>query len=145
MNIKLIITSRLSYYFCGSVALSILNSYDNPLVVDLDKLSKQEVIGLTRASKTGVIKAIEGEAELYAKAETFTSKKKEAPKEAPKEETITEKIEEVIEEIKQPVVEVQPEPEVQEVVEVEDEVKVEEEVKETPKTTARKRTTTVKK
>ena len=141
MNIKLIITSRLSYYFCGSVALSILNSYDNPLVVDLEKLSKQEVIGLTRASKTGVIKAIEGEAELYAKAETFTSKKKEAPK----EETIAEKIEEVIEEIKQPVVEVQPEPEVQEVVEVEDEVKVEEEVKETPKTTTRKRTTTVKK
>lgn len=141
MNIKLIITSRLSYYFCGSVALSILNSYDNPLVVDLDKLSKQEVIGLTRASKTGVIKAIEGESELYAKAETFTSKKKEAPK----EETIAEKIEEVIEEIKQPVVEVQPEPEVQEVVEVEDEVKVEEEVKETPKTTTRKRTTTVKK
>ena len=141
MNIKLIITSRLSYNFCGSVALSILNSYDNPLVVDLDKLSKQEVIGLTRASKTGVIKAIEGEAELYAKAETFTTKKKEAPK----EETIAEKIEEVIEEIKQPVVEVQPEPEVQEVVEVEDEVKVEEEVKETPKTTARKRTTTVKK
>ena len=141
MNIKLIITSRLSYYFCGSVALSILNSSDNPLVVDLDKLSKQEVIGLTRASKTGVIKAIEGEAELYAKAETFTSKKKEAPK----EETIAEKIEEVIEEIKQPVVEVQPEPEVQEVVEVEDEVKVEEEVKETPKTTTRKRTTTVKK
>ena len=141
MNIKLIITSRLSYYFCGSVALSILNSYDNPLVVDLDKLSKQEVIGLTRASKTGVIKAIEGEAELYAKAETFTTKKKEAPK----EETIAEKIEEVIEEIKQPVVEVQPEPEVQEVLEVEDEVKVEEEVKETPKTTTRKRTTTVKK
>lgn len=141
MNIKLIITSRLSYYFCGSVALSILNSYDNPLVVDLDKLSKQEVIGLTRASKTGVIKAVEGEAELYAKAETFTTKKKEAPK----EETIAEKIEEVIEEIKQPVVEVQPEPEVQEVVEVEDEVKVEEEVKETPKTTTRKRTTTVKK
>lgn len=141
MNIKLIITSRLSYYFCGSVALSILNSYDNPLVVDLDKLSKQEVIGLTRASKTGVIKAIEGEEELYAKAETFTSKKKEAPK----EETIAEKIEEIIEEIKQPVVEVQPEPEVQEVVEVEDEVKVEEEVKETPKTTTRKRTTTVKK
>ena len=34
MNIKLIITSRLSYYFCGSVALSILNSYDNPLVVE---------------------------------------------------------------------------------------------------------------
>lgn len=141
MNIKLIITSRLSYYFCGSVALSILNSSDNPLVVDLDKLSKQEVIGLNRASKTGVIKAIEGESELYAKAETFTSKKKEAPK----EETIAEKIEEVIEEIKQPVVEVQPELEVQEVVEVEDEVKVEEEVKETPKTTTRKRTTTVKK
>ena len=139
MNIKLIITSRLSYYFCGSVALSILNSYDNPLVVDLDKLSKQEVIGLTRASKTGVIKAVEGESELYAKAETFNYKKKEAPK----EETIAEKIEEVIEEIKQPVVEVQPEPEVQEVVEVE--VKVEEEVKETPKTTTRKRTTTVKK
>ena len=141
MNIKLIITSRLSYYFCGSVALSILNSYDNPLVIALDKLSKQEVIGLTRAAKTGVIKAIEGEAELYAKAETFTTKKKEASK----EEAIAEKIEEVIEEIKQPVVEVQPEPEVQEVVEVEDEVKVEEEVKETPKTTARKRTTTVKK
>lgn len=137
MNIKLIITSRLSYYFCGSVALSILNSYDNPLVVDLDKLSKQEVIGLTRAAKTGVIKAIEGEAELYAKAETFASKKQKHLKK--KEETIAEKIEEVIEEIKQPVVEVQPEPEVQEVVEVEDEVK------ETPKTTARKRTTTVKK
>lgn len=139
MNIKLIITSRLSYYFCGSVALSILNSYDNPLVVDLEKLSKQEVIGLTRASKTGVIKAIEGEAELYAKAKTFPSKKKEAPK----EETIAKKIEEVIEEVRQPVVEVQPEPEVQEVVEVE--VKIEEEVRETPKTTARKRTTTVKK
>ena len=95
MNIKLIITSRLSYYFCGSVALSILNSSDNPLVVDLDKLSKQEVIGLTRASKTGVIKAIEGESELYAKAETFTSKYKDAPK----EETIAEKIEEVIDDI----------------------------------------------
>ncbi len=144
MNIKLIITSRLSYYFCGSVALSILNSSDNPLTVDLDKLSKQEVIGLTRAAKTGVIKAIEGEAELYAKAETFTTKKKEEPKEASIAE-IKEKIEEVIEEIKQPVVEIQPEPEVQEVVEVKDEVKVEEEVKEVPKTTARKRTTTVKK
>lgn len=141
MNIKLIITSRLSYYFCGSVALSILNSYDNPLTVDLDKLSKQEVIGLTRASKTGVIKAIEGEAELYAKAETFSAKKKEEVKET----VVTEVIDEVIEEVKQPVVEVQPEPEVQEVVEVEDEVKVEEEVKETPKPTPRKRTTTVKK
>lgn len=114
MNIKLIIASRLSYYFCGSISLSILNTIDNPVTVALDSLTKQEVIGLSKAIKTGVIKAIEGEEELCTKAATLSNKKKEVTTIS----EIKEKIENVIEEIKQPVVEITPEPEVQEVTEV---------------------------
>lgn len=75
MKIKLIIASRLSYYFCGSISLSILNTIDNPVIVELDKLTKQEVLGLSKAVKTKVISVIEGESELLIKAESFINAK----------------------------------------------------------------------
>ena len=75
MEIKLVIASRLSYYFCGSISLSILNNVENPLVVNLDSLTKQEVLGLSKAVKTGVIMVLSGEDALTEKAESYKSKK----------------------------------------------------------------------
>lgn len=130
MEIKLIINSRLSYYFCGSVSLSILNNVSNPLSLTLDSLTKQEVIGLNKAVKTGVIKVIEGESELFALAESFIKRKE---KKEIAVETTVETVEEIKEEITEPVKEEVVEETVEDIKE-----EVEEEIQ--PKTTSRRRT-----
>ena len=137
MEIKLIINSRLSYYFCGSISLSILNTVKNPLTLTLESLTKQEVIGLNKAVRTGIIKVLEGESELVALADSFVKpkfKKEETVVEVTevlevKEETVQEEVEE---EVKEDTQEVKAETEV--------EAKDVQEVKATP----RKRTTTKK-
>lgn len=115
MKIKLIMSSRLSYYFCGSVALSTVNTIDNPMEYELGALSRQEVIGLNKAIKTGVIKLVEGEAEFTKLVEEVV------PNKAKKEVKQAEVAVEVIEEVVAPVA-----------VEVKEEVVVEEEKVETP-------------
>lgn len=129
MAIKITIASRLSYYFCGSIALSGQNTKENPLVVDLDTLNKQEILGLNRAVKTGVLRVLEGSDELTTKAESFSkTKKKEVtqPIVEVKEVTPVETVEtiEPIEEVKETV-----------------EVKEEAPVKVAPKTRSTTRTT----
>lgn len=150
MNIKLVMVNKLSYYFCGSVSLSILNDEGNPLVVDLDKLSKQELIGLNRAVSTGIVDIIEGKDEFTRRYEAVkpTKKKAEKTEEVKLEEVkAVEVVEPVVEEIK--VEEKATEAEVLEV--IKEEVKVEEtpavEVEEVPvakPTATRKRSTTKK-
>lgn len=129
MKIKLIINSRLSYYFCGSISLSILNTVDNPLDLNLESLTKQEVIGLNKAVKTGIIKVLEGEAELVSLAESLIK-----PKFKKEEEVVTEEVE-VKEETIEDVVEIKEEVKIQEEKEAEPVTKVEEvqEVKPTPR------------
>lgn len=142
MNIKLVMVNKLSYYFCGSVSLSILNDEGNPLVVDLDKLSKQELIGLNRAVSTGIVGVIEGKDEFTRRYEAVKPTKKKAEK--TEEVKTAEVVEPVVEEVKVEEKAVE--------IEVTEEVKVEEapavEVEEAPvakPTTTRKRSTTTKK
>ncbi len=134
MNIKIAIASRLSYYFCGSVSLSILNTEDNPVSLDLDKLSKQEVIGLSKALKTKVIKVTEGESELILKASEY-----KLPKIKEKVSTdvvVSSLIEETVETIIETPIEVVSEETVEDIVETE--------VKEEIKPVTRRRTVTKK-
>lgn len=137
MEIKLIINSRLSYYFCGSVSLSILNNISNPLSLSLDSLTKQEIIGLNKAVKTGVIKVVEGEAELLARAESFVKRKEK--KEAVVETTVelTEEVKETKEETREPIKEDVVENTVEE---VKEEIETEDKTEVQPKTTTRRRT-----
>lgn len=135
MKIKLIIASRLSYYFCGTISLSILNTIENPVEVLLESLTKQEILGLSKASKTGVISIVEGQEALASKAKDYVKPK-----------FIKEDVTPVVE-VKE---DVQPVVEVVEVVEVEkvEQEAVIEEVKdleeEVIKPVARKRNTTKK-
>lgn len=135
MKIKLIINSRLSYYFCGSISLSILNTVDNPLDLNLESLTKQEVIGLNKAVKTGIIKVLEGEAELVSLAESLIKPKFKKEEEVVteevevKEETIEDVVEIKEEEFSEDEVKVQEEKETEPVIEVEEV----QEVKPTPR------------
>ena len=132
MKIKLIIASRLSYYFCGTISLSILNTIENPVEVLLESLTKQEILGLSKASKTGVISIVEGQEALASKAKEYVKPK-----------FIKEDVTPVVE-VKE---DVQPVVEVVEVEKVEQEAVIEE-VKdleeEVIKPVARKRNTTKK-
>lgn len=132
MKIKLIIASRLSYYFCGTISLSILNTIENPVEVLLESLTKQEILGLSKASKTGVISIVEGQEALASKAKDYVKPK-----------FIKEDVTPVVE-VKE---DVQPVVEVVEVEKVEQEAVIEE-VKdleeEVIKPVARKRNTTKK-
>ena len=134
MKIKLVMVKKLSYYFCGSVALSILNDVDNPLEVELDSLTRQELVGLDRAISTDIIRVTVGLSEFKAKVEAIVKPKKRT--EPVKEEVIEVKTEVKIEEVKEEI-EVTPVEEITPVVEVEEEPtevveKVEEVKKETP-------------
>ena len=76
MALKLIMVGRLSYYFCGRIALSINNTKENPIVKEIDELTDKEVIGLLRAIKTGVIAAIEGADELLERSKVLEEAKR---------------------------------------------------------------------
>lgn len=107
MNIKLIIATRLSYYFCGSVALSSVNTKENPLTVSLEGLNKQEILGLNKAIKTKVIALVEGEKEFEDKVSEYLVKKDKevidivvtVPEESVEEvnEIVTESVETIVE------------------------------------------------
>lgn len=148
MNIKLAITGRLSYYFCGSIALSIRNTVNNPLSVDLDSLTKEEVTGLARAVKTSVVRVLEGEKELLERSHVIDSDRKAKKFKAEVvEATPSVEVEEVKEVIDPVVEEIQEEEktvetEIQEV-EVPEKVEEVEEKKPAPKTT--RKTPAVKK
>ena len=76
MALKLIMVGRLSYYFCGRIALSINNTKENPVVKEIDELTDKEVVGLLRAIKTGVIAAIEGADELLERGKVLEEVKR---------------------------------------------------------------------
>lgn len=151
MTLKLALVMTNSYYFCGKVALSIKNTVSNPASISFESLSSDEVVGLVRAIKTNVIKAVEGEDVLLSKFKEINDKRKS------KKETI--EVEKVTEEVKEAEVVVEAIEEVQEEktsekeesnveVEIEKEVEVTEEVKEESTVKVKpvaKRTTTVKK
>ncbi len=122
MLINISLSNRFGYYFCGSVAISPLNNYSNPVAIDVSKLDRQEVIGLTNAMKSKTL-TIEGEGLelLVSRFESYTvvvptSDEKieevkeiiEEVKEEPVQETIEEEVvEEVIQE-EAPVVDTAP-------------------------------------
>ena len=76
MALKLIMVGRLSYYFCGRIALSINNTKENPIVKEIDELTDKEVVGLLRAIKTGVIAALEGTDELLERSKVLEEAKR---------------------------------------------------------------------
>ena len=151
MTLKLALVMTNSYYFCGKVALSIKNTVNNPVSISFESLSSNEIVGLVRAIKTNVIKAVEGEDVLLSKFKEINDKRK-SKKETTEVEKVTEKVKEAevvveaIEEVKEEKTSEKEESNVE--VEIEKEVKVTEEVKEKSTVEAKpvaKRTTTVKK
>lgn len=74
--LKLVMARKLSYYFCGNIALNISNTENNPVVVDINDLTDQECVGLNRAVKTKVIFAIEGAEALEERCKKITEETK---------------------------------------------------------------------
>ncbi len=151
MTLKLALVMTNSYYFCGKVALSIKNTVNNPVSISFESLSSNEIVGLVRAIKTNVIKAVEGEDVLLSKFKEINDKRK-SKKETTEVEKVTEEVKEAevvveaIEEVKEEKTSEKEESNVE--VEIEKEVEVTEEVKEKSTVEAKpvaKRTTTVKK
>ncbi len=151
MTLKLALVMTNSYYFCGKVALSIKNTVSNPASISFESLSSDEVVGLVRAIKTNVIKAVEGEDVLLSKFKEINDKRK-SKKETTEVEKVTEEVKEAevvveaIEEVKEEKTSEKEESNVE--VEIEKEVEVTEEVKEKSTVESKpvaKRTTTVKK
>lgn len=142
MKIKIIMKKPLSYFFHGPVSLNNFNTIENPFVIDLETLTKQDLIGINRAHNTEVIQVIEGLEEFKAKIATYAKTKKEA---ILVDEVKVDVPEVVVEEVKEetkvedskvedePVVELKDEPEIVEEIK-EDEPKVEVS-EETPKPT----------
>lgn len=145
MTLKLALVRANSFYFCGKVALSVKNTENNPITVDYESLNEKEIIGLVRAIKTNVIKAVEGEETLISMFKEIDGKRK-VKKETPVE------VQEVAPEVNEPEVVVEAEPVVEEEKTsekeeetVEDEKEeVKEDVKVAPKTAPKKTTTTRK-
>lgn len=76
MKLKLAIAGRLSYCFCGRVALRMEHTVKSPLEVDLDTLNDQEILSLVRAVRTKSITVVEGEKELLEKGHFINEEKK---------------------------------------------------------------------
>ena len=76
MTLKLALVRANSFYFCGKVALSVKNTENNPITVDYKSLNEKEIIGLVRAIKTNVIKAVEGEETLISMFKEIDGKRK---------------------------------------------------------------------
>ena len=151
MTLKLALVMTNSYYFCGKVALSIKNTVNNPVSISFESLSSNEIVGLVRAIKTNVIKAVEGEDVLLSKFKEINDKRK-SKKETTEVEKVTEEVKEAevvveaIEEVQEEKTSEKEESNVE--VEIEKEVEVTEEVKEKSTVESKpvaKRTTTVKK
>ena len=143
MALKLIMVGRLSYYFCGRIALSINNTKENPIVKEIDELTDKEVVGLLRAIKTGVIAAIEGADELLERSKVLeeAKRKKVATVEVEIKEIKTEEIT-IIDAVENKEEEKTSEKEEETVEDEKEEVK--EDVKVAPKTAPKKTTTTRK-
>ena len=117
MKIKLMINGSVNYYFCGTVALNRAQHTKLPLEVELDSLTEQEIVGLARASYSGVITVAEGNTELLEKASYILSDTKLGKKldlSLPKEELVLETEKEVEEEVKEEKVEEEGTPVVEE-------------------------------
>ena len=151
MTLKLALVMTNSYYFCGKVALSIKNTVSNPASISFESLSSDEVVGLVRAIKTNVIKAVEGEDVLLSKFKEINDKRK-SKKETTEVEKVTEEVKEAevvveaIEEVQEEKTSEKEESNVE--VKIEKEVEDIEEVKEESTVKVKpvaKRTTTVKK
>ena len=139
MTLKLALVRANSFYFCGKVALAVKNTENNPVSVEFDSLNDKEIIGLVRAIKTNVIKAVEGEDTLLSLFKEINGKRKV-------KKEITDEIQVVTTEVKEPeviveeqvVIEEEKTSEKEENVEIKEEVK--EETKVAPKSTTRKTT-----
>ena len=139
MTLKLALVRANSFYFCGKVALAVKNTENNPISVEFDSLNDKEIIGLVRAIKTNVIKAVEGEETLISMFKEINGKRKV-------KKEITDEIQVVTTEVKEPeviveeqvVIEEEKTSEKEENVEIKEEVK--EETKVAPKSTTRKTT-----
>lgn len=139
MTLKLALVRANSFYFCGKVALAVKNTENNPVSVEFDSLNDKEIIGLVRAIKTNVIKAVEGEETLISMFKEINGKRKV-------KKEITDEIQVVTTEVKEPeviveeqvVIEEEKTSEKEENVEIKEEVK--EETKVAPKSTTRKTT-----
>lgn len=142
MTLKLALVRANSFYFCGKVALSVKNTENNPITVDYKSLNEKEIIGLVRAIKTNVIKAVEGEETLISMFKEIDGKRKVKKEITDEVQVATTEVEvkepEVIVE-KQIVIEEEKTSEKEENVEIKEEVK--EETKVAPKSTTRKTTT----
>ena len=142
MTLKLALVRANSFYFCGKVALSVKNTENNPITVDYKSLNEKEIIGLVRAIKTNVIKAVEGEETLISMFKEIDGKRKVKKEITDEVQVATTEVEvkepEVIVE-KQIVIEEEKTSEKEENVEIKEEVK--EETKVAPKATTRKTTT----
>ena len=141
MTLKLALVRANSFYFCGKVALSVKNTENNPITVDYESLNEKEIIGLVRAIKTNVIKAVEGEETLISMFKEIDGKRKVKKEITDEIQVVTTEVEvkepEVIVE-KQIVIEEEKTSEKEENVEIKEEVK--EETKVAPKSTTRKTT-----
>lgn len=139
MTLKLALVRANSFYFCGKVALAVKNTENNPVSVEFDSLNDKEIIGLVRAIKTNVIKAVEGEETLISMFKEINGKRKV-------KKEITDEIQVVTTEVKEPeviveeqvVIEEEKTSEKEENVEIKEEFK--EETKVAPKSTTRKTT-----
>lgn len=142
MTLKLALVRANSFYFCGKVALSVKNTENNPITVDYKSLNEKEIIGLVRAIKTNVIKAVEGEETLISMFKEIDGKRKVKKEITDEVQVATTEVQvkepEVIVE-KQIVIEEEKTSEKEENVEIKEEVK--EETKVAPKSTTRKTTT----
>lgn len=145
MTLKLALVRANSFYFCGKVALAVKNTENNPVSVEFDSLNDKEIIGLVRAIKTNVIKAVEGEDTLLSLFKEIDVKRKFKKETQIEVETVTTEIKEpevVVVEVES-VVEEEKTSEKEEIAEDEKE-EAQEEVKLTPKVTPKK-TTAIKK
>lgn len=76
MSLKLAMVGRISYYFCGRIALSTKNTKTSPVLVEVSTLTDQEAIGLLRAINTGVVTALEGLEDLKERVEVSETSRK---------------------------------------------------------------------
>lgn len=146
MILKLAIL-RHSFYFNGTIALTLKDNAYSPKEYDLDSLTDNEVFGLMRAIKTQVVSIVQGEKEFLTRFKEVEARKKPKRDAVAVEPVVAEVVTEQVEEKTSEKEEIQVEDKVEDTVEIEEEVEavVEEkiEVKATPvkKTTTKKTTT----
>ena len=97
MKIQIALPNRSGYWFCGSIALTPVNSINTTKEVDLEAITRQEIIGLHKAVRTKAVVIVgDGIDVLNNKAESLKVKKGFEQK---TKEVIVEKPVEVVEEV----------------------------------------------